>query len=130
MRYLICWVATLLVSTAVAPVSAADYEGTAVNGRFTAVSDGQWSKTNETYRDQVSLTETWTITSTCQTAYDCTGQVVSDKGWTAELRYLSGHWRARHTVPDWVPCADGTFAPGRQDLTFWPARASPGSIYS
>jgi hypothetical protein len=124
-KYALSSFATVLFAALVAaPPSIADNEGTAVNGRFTAVSDGKWSKTNETYRDQTTLTETWTITSTCHTAYDCTGQIVSDRGWTAELRYLSGHWRARHTVPNWVPCADGAFAPGRQDLAFWPARTN------
>lgn len=105
------------------PAALADTDGTAVNGRFTAVSDGQWAKTNETFRDEGTVIDTWTITSHCANAFDCIGQVVSDMGWTAELRYLSGQWRARRTVPDWEPCPDGSAAPGRQDFTFWPARA-------
>lgn len=106
------------------PVGIADTDGTAVNGRFTAFSDGQWAKTNEKFRDEASVTDTWTITSQCANAFECTGQIVSDRGWTAELRYLSGQWRAWHTVANWQPCPDGTTAPGRQDFTFWPARTN------
>ena len=113
---------TLLVLLLPAPVGIADTDGTAVNGRFTAVSDGQWAKTNEKFRDEVSVTDTWTITSQCVNAFECSGQIVSDRGWTAELRYLSGQWRAWHTVPNWQPCPDGTAAPGQQDFTFWPSR--------
>lgn len=80
--------AVMLIASA--PTSPADTDGTAVNGRFTAVSDGQWAKTNESFRDEATVTDTWTITSQCANAFECTGQIVSDRGWTAELRYLSG----------------------------------------
>jgi hypothetical protein len=114
----------LLVVSSSAPAADADIDGTAVNGRFSAVSDGQWAKTNESYRDEATVTDTWTITSLCMNAFECTGQILSDRGWTAELRYLSGQWRARHTVPNWQPCPDGTAAPGQQDFTFWPSRTN------
>lgn len=114
-------ITTLFYLLLPAPVTIADTDGTAVNGRFTAFSDGQWAKTNEKFRDEASVMDTWTITSQCANAFECTGQIVSDRGWTAELRYLSGQWRARHTIPNWQPCPDGTAAPGRQDFTFWPS---------
>ena len=54
--------------------------GVAINGTFTAFSDGQWAKTNDSYHDELSVTQTWTITSTCATYQDCTGRVTSDQG--------------------------------------------------
>lgn len=115
-------IAALFVVATQLPPGIADTDGTAVNGRFTAVSDGQWAKTNEKFRDEATVTDTWTISSECSNAFECSGQIVSDQGWTAELRYLSGQWRARRTVENWEPCADGSAAPGRQDFTFWPDR--------
>lgn len=109
--------------TASAPPASATVDGIALNGTFTAVSDGTWAKTNDSFHDEATTTSTWTITSICTTFQDCTGQVVSDQGWTAPLVYLSGRWRAVRTVPDWERCADGSTAPGRQSFSFWPARA-------
>jgi hypothetical protein len=71
-----------------APHAGAD-DDVAINGTFTAFSDGQWAETNDSYHDEVSVTQTWTITSTCT------------------------------TIPNWEPCADGTSHPGKQSYTFW-----------
>lgn len=94
----------------------------ALNGTFSARSDGLWAKTNEimVYRDDV--TAIWTVTSSCTTFQDCTGTVVSDQGWTADLIYQSQRWRATHVVDDWQKCPDGTSAPGEQSFTFWATR--------
>jgi hypothetical protein len=98
--------------------SAAD--DVALNGTYTVFSDGQWAQTNQSYHDEASVTQTWTITSTCATFQDCTGRVVSDQGWSSDnLVYMSGRWKVTHTVEKWEPCADGTFAPGEQAFTFW-----------
>jgi hypothetical protein len=91
----------------------------AINGTFTAFSDGQWAKTNDSYHDEKSVTQTWTITSTCTTYQDCTGRVTSDHGWSGDLVYLSGRWKVSHTVENWEPCIDGTALPGEQSFTFW-----------
>ena len=100
----------------------ASTDDVAINGVFTAVSDGQWAKTNESFRDEATVTSTWTISSACSTYQDCTGTVASDQGWTADLVYVSGRWRVVRTVENWEPCPDGTAAPGEQSFTFWPAR--------
>lgn len=94
----------------------------ALNGVFTAHSDGQWAKTNEVmvYRDDVVAT--WTVTSSCTTFQDCTGTVVSDQGWTAGLVYQSQRWKATHIVAGWQRCPDGSTSPGEQSFTFWAAR--------
>ncbi len=112
----------ILASLCGAPAAAADPDDTAVNGVFSAVSDGQWAKTNESYLNEATLTSTWTVTSSCSTYLDCTGTVASDQGWTAPLVYQSGRWRVVRSVEHWEPCPDGTAAPGRQSFTFWPAR--------
>jgi hypothetical protein len=103
----------------VAPHAYAD-DSVAINGTFTAFSDGQWAKTNDSYHDEASVTQTWTITSACTTYQDCTGRVTSDQGWSSDnLVYMSGRWKVSHTVESWEPCADGTSAPGEQAFTFW-----------
>jgi hypothetical protein len=94
----------------------------ALNGTFSARSDGLWAKTNEIMTYQADITATWTITSSCTTFQDCTGTVVSDQGWTADLVYQSQRWRATHTVEGWEPCPDGTASPGEQSFTFWAER--------
>jgi hypothetical protein len=100
----------------------------AINGTFTAFSDGQWAQTNLSYHDEASVTQTWTITSSCTTFQDCTGTVVSDHGWTGDLKYTSGLWRARHTVENWENCIDGTANPGEQTFTFWPENPPTGNF--
>lgn len=100
-------------------VQAAPGDGIVLNGTYTAFSDGVWAKTNASYHDERSVTQTWTITSTCATFQECTGTVSSDQGWTADLKYLSGSWILRHTVDNWEPCIDGTATPGVQEFTFW-----------
>ena len=117
-------VALLAVAVAVAacPVAVAAPDDVALNGTFTAVSDGTLAKTNEIFRDQATVTSTWTIATSCTTFQDCTGTLTSDQGWTAELVYLSQRWRAIHVVDNWLHCPDGTTAPGTQSFTFWSAR--------
>lgn len=108
---------------AAAPVQArAAGDGIALNGTYLVVSDGQWAKTNYRYHDEATVTATWTFTSSCSTYEDCTGRVVSDAGWSADLVYTSGHWRVHHTIDGWQQCADGTIAPGEQSYEFWKVR--------
>jgi hypothetical protein len=91
----------------------------AINGTYTAFSDGQWAQTDQSYHDEASVTQTWTITSTCTTFQDCTGRVMSDQGWSADLVFMSGRWKVARTVDNWETCADGTAVPGQQAFTFW-----------
>ena len=111
-------VAIAIAAVCVAPPALAD-DDVAINGTFTAFSDGQWAETNDSYHDEASVTQTWTITSTCTTFQDCTGQVTSDQGWSGDLVYMSGRWKVSRTIENWEPCADGTSHPGKQSYTFW-----------
>nr|WP_231976744.1 hypothetical protein [Mycobacterium sp. E740] len=111
--------AAVIAFVCVAPPAHAQHDDVAVNGVFTAFSDGRWAKTNDSRHDELSVTQTWTITSTCTTYQDCTGKVVSDQGWSSDLVYMSGRWKVSRTVENWEPCIDGTAAPGKQSFTFW-----------
>jgi hypothetical protein len=119
---LVCAAAAVVTwGACAAPLANADpNDGVAINGTYTAFSDGQWAKTNDSYHDEASVTQTWTITSTCTTYQDCTGTVTSDQGWSStNLVYMSGRWKVSHTVENWEHCQDGTAVPGEQAFTFW-----------
>jgi hypothetical protein len=118
-----------LVLTAVPAAADNSHDDVAINGTFTVFSDGRWAKRDDSRHDEAVVTQTWTITSTCTTFQDCTGQVTSDQGWTAELTYVSGQWIVRRTVPDWEPCIDGTAHPGTQVFRFWPAWPPQPGVY-
>jgi hypothetical protein len=111
----------MMAALIAAPVADADPgDGVAVNGTFTVFSDGQWAQTDQSYHDEASVTQTWTIMSSCTTYQDCTGHVTSDQGWSSDnLVYLSGRWKVSHPVANWEPCQDGTAATGEQAFTFW-----------
>jgi hypothetical protein len=99
-----------------------------LNGRYTAKSDGEWAKTRDSFHDEATVIATWTTTTSCTDALDCTGQVSSDQGWSAAAKCQSGMWTVTHEVPGWEPCADGTAVTGEQKFIFWtlndPARFS------
>ncbi len=109
-----------LWGVAVPPKARADMNINAINGTFTAISDGAFAKTNETYHDEQTVISTWTITSSCTTVFDCTGQVVSDQGWTATAKLMSSSWLVTRVLPDWEHCDDGTSASGTQTFLFFP----------
>lgn len=101
-----------------APMAGAQND-VAINGTFTAFSDGRWAETNDSRHDEVSVTQTWTINSTCDTYQDCAGRVTSDQGWSSDLIYMSGRWKVTRIVENWEPCSDGSTYPGEQSYTFW-----------
>ena len=110
--------AVVLSVPAFAPPAHAQ-DGVAINGTFTAFSDGGKARTNDSYHAEANVTQTWTITSTCRTYQDCIGRVTSDQGWSADLIYMSGRWKTSRIVENWEPCFDGTAYPGRQAWIFW-----------
>lgn len=112
-------VATLAVVVAVPAGAEPDFSDIELNGVFTAFSDGTMAKTNDRYKDEESVTTTWTVESTCQNFLECTGRVVSDRGWEAKLTYLDNRWRAVHTIDGWMTCPDGSTAPGEQFFSFY-----------
>lgn len=106
------------------PTAAAIEDGLALNGVYAALSIGNWAKTDLVYIDQRPVRSTWTIESSCSDPLTCAGQVTSDLGWSAPLRYQSGVWTVSHEVPNWERCPDGSAYPGRQLFRFSPA--APG----
>lgn len=111
--------AAVLISTAVliAP-SAHASDKWSLNGTFTATSNGEWARTNDVFHDERSVRAVWTITSQCSYPTECTGTVSSDQGWTAPIYQRSGDWYVKHVVDNWMPCPDGTAAPGYQVFRF------------
>jgi hypothetical protein len=97
----------------------ASTDSVALNGTYTATSDGTAAKTNYAFHTEATVTSTWTITSSCNNPADCAGRVVSDQGWSANLRLVGGDlWVVAHDVENWEHCQDGTAAPGHQTFKF------------
>jgi len=102
-----------------APVAYASGYGIELNGTYEAISNGEWAQTSEVFIDETTVRATWTIASSCSDPTECTGQVTSDQGWTARLRFSVDRWMLDHQVPNWIPCPDGTTAPGKQQYRFF-----------
>ncbi len=101
-----------------APTASATDGDSAINGTFSVVSNGEWAKMNDRYQDEPSVRSTWTVNSTCSTGITCAGKVTSSLGWTEDIYTTSGLWYVKHYVPDWIPCPDGSKAPGLQVYRF------------
>lgn len=89
-----------------------------LNGVYTATSNGEWARKNEVFYQQASLRSTWTISTECSYPGECAGTVDSEWGWSAPIYAKSGVWYVKHTVEDWIPCPDGSTAPGLQVFRF------------
>ena len=96
----------------------ANDDGSAINGTYTATSNGEWAQTNQVYHDEATVRSIWTISTTCTTAMDCNGTVTSDQGWTANIYTTNVQWYVKRDLPDWEHCPDGTAAPGHQVYRF------------
>ncbi|RAV07128.1 hypothetical protein DQP55_22575 [Mycolicibacterium sp. GF69] len=102
----------------VTPAYADDF-GVALNGTYRVMSDGEWAKRGmapggaDVFFDQKTVEQTWTISTECVSPIECSGTVQSDLGWTGTIR-LKDFWYVDHDVPNWLPCPDGSFAPGHQ----------------
>lgn len=119
-----------VVTLGVAPQASADNSEFALNGTYSVVSNGEWAKMNERYQDKPTVRSEWTINTTCSSPITCAGKVTSSLGWTEDIYTTSGsNWYVRHYVPDWIPCPDGSTAPGTQVFRFYPEQISPdGSV--
>lgn len=100
-------------SLSLAPVSDASNFGRELNGTYRMTSNGEWARGNDVLYDQKTVIQTVTVTSYCVSPIECVGEMHSDQGWTATGR-LDDFWIFDHDIPNWVPCPDGTFAPGHQ----------------
>jgi len=99
----------------------------AINGTYTATVIGDWAKTNDVYHQEPVTRSTWKISSSCSTAQDCLGQVVSDQGWTARLTMHDGlTWFVKRDIPNWETCPDGAAFPGHEVFYFYPANPDTG----
>ena len=124
-------IATMAVSALVlalaTPTAAASGDDWGLNGTYAALSNGQWAKTNDIYRDEASVRSTWTITTTCTTPVECTGRVTSDVGWSADVSIHGGEYVVKHDIPNWEPCPNGAARTGHQIYRFYPVDES-GSV--
>lgn len=102
-----------IASVTLVPSAHASNLGTELNGTYRVVSNGDWARTNDVKIKQPTVVETWTITSSCVSPIECSGEVKSDLGWTAPLR-LDAFYYVERIVPNWIPCPNGTFAEGFQ----------------
>jgi hypothetical protein len=101
------------------PACASD-QGVELNGTYRVISNGEWAKANYVFKDQRTVVQTWTMSSTCTSPLTCSGEVASDKGWTAPLVYKGDYWLVEHVIENWLPCPqDGTAHPGTQKFIFW-----------
>lgn len=103
------------------PTASADELPWGINGTYSAVSNGEWSKTNDKFENQANVFDTWIISTTCRTVIDCEGTVQSGFGWTARIWTASGIWNVSREIPDWMPCPVGPPGPATQVFTFWRA---------
>jgi hypothetical protein len=103
---------------AAAQAHASNY-GIELNGTYRVMSDGEWARTNQVLIDEQTVIQTWQITTSCVSPIECTGEVTSDQGWTAPINLVKVYWILNREVPNWVPCPDGTFAPGAQKFIVW-----------
>lgn len=118
--------ATLVAGLGTAPPAWA-YDP-AINGTYTATQIGDWAKTRQVYHDEDVVRSTWTISSSCSTAQDCAGRVVSDQGWTAQLYMHDGTtWFVKRDIPNWEVCEDGTSYIGHSNIYFYPADPVTGA---
>jgi hypothetical protein len=107
------------LTVAVAPQAHATQDW-ALNGRYSAVSNGDWATTNDVYRDEGTVRSIWTIDMTCTNAGNCTGRVVSDAGWTADIVMTNWEYDVKRELPNWEPCGDGRTVTGHQRYRFFP----------
>jgi hypothetical protein len=99
-------------------VAHAGGEDSAINGTFTATSNGDWAQTNDAFHDEVTVRSRWTISTKCSTPIDCLGTVTSDQGWTAPIYTTSDVWYVKRDLQAWEPCPDGSSATGHQLYRF------------
>ena len=107
-----------------APTAAASGDDWGLNGTYAATSIGNWAQTNDVYRDEATVRSKWTITTTCSTPLECTGRVVSDLGWSADVSLHGSEYVVKRDIPNWEPCPIGAARTGHQIYRFYPVDES------
>jgi hypothetical protein len=110
----------IAASLAVTPVARASDFGVEINGTYRVTTDGGWAQVNDVYKDEPTIVETWTMSSSCVSPVECEGTAVSSGGWTARVWYgfPNFYWVVDRNIPQWQFCPDGTTAPGEQRFQF------------
>ncbi len=99
-------------------------EDVAINGTYRVTSIGDYAQTNDQYKGEATVIQTWTISSSCVTWQECHGTVTSDQGWSAPMYMIDGtQWYVKRDVPDWERCQDGTAYTGQQTYYFYPVNS-------
>ncbi|CAN5118854.1 hypothetical protein BH09ACT8_BH09ACT8_62440 [soil metagenome] len=93
--------------------------GFELNGTYSFLSNGEWAKSNDVFRDEPVVRSTWQISSSCTGPSTCTGQISSDQGWTIPLKFSVDRWIASREIPNWAPCDTGGAVTGHQRFTFY-----------
>ena len=111
-----------------APSARAD--GDPINGTYRATSVGEWAKTNDAFHNQATVTSTWTITSSCSNAQECTGQVRPTRDGVHRFTCMTGQCGTSNTM-----CPTGNGAPtaprlpdNRRSLSFLRAQMASSSL--
>src|SRR4029079_14295852 len=121
-------IVAVVVTMPPAPSALATDYGVALNGTYRAFSNGEWAQTSAgpngaggamVYIDQPSKMETFTVSSDCASPIQCDGEVRSDARWTCALNFNGDSWHVERDIPNWLPCPDGTAAPGQQQFVIW-----------
>jgi hypothetical protein len=100
----------------------------AINGTYTATVVGDWARSRNVYHQEPVVRSTWRISTSCSTGEDCTGQVVSDQGWTAPVTMHDGYiWYLKRDIPNWETCPDGASFPAKDYIYFYPADPETGN---
>ncbi|MBW0017099.1 MAG: hypothetical protein JO236_06085 [Mycobacterium sp.] len=128
MRSMMVAVSASLVLASVSAAPSAWAYDPAVNGTYTATVVGDWARTNSVFHQESVVRSTWRISTACSTAQDCTGQVVSDQGWTAPVTMHDGlNWYVKRDIPNWETCPDGSSFVGHEVFYFYPADPDNGT---
>ncbi|MGH3562089.1 MAG: hypothetical protein ACRDTN_09925, partial [Mycobacterium sp.] len=103
-------------------------EEVALNGTYRATSDGEWAKLNHQMHGMETVTSIWTVSTTCTSSKECTGQVSTDQGWSAAITLNERYWLVTHEVEGYARCSDGTTVAGHRHYKF--SQQNRDNIYS
>jgi hypothetical protein len=102
------------------PSAHASNFGFEINGTYSFLSNGEWAKSNDSFHDEAMVRATWQISSSCTSVSACTGEVTSDQGWTAPVKFTVDRWIIHRELANWAPCETGGAATGRETFMFYP----------
>jgi hypothetical protein len=114
-------VIALIMVTALGSIPAAHAStfGFELNGTYSILSNGEWAKSNDSFHKEPVVRAIWKISSTCDSPSACTGQVDSDQGWTAPLKFSADSWIVKRDLPNWAPCETGGAVTGHERFSFY-----------